>query len=516
MKHCARYAPVLLLMSSLAAQSGFSQLQSITAGADRPTAIDTADLDGDGRPDVISSSSSDNKIAWYRNLGGGRFGPEQVLSTAALRAQSVLAADLDGDRLVDVISLSIGDDKVAWYRNLGRGAFGREVVISTAIGSPYTARAVDLDGDSDLDLLVGYATTSGQLVWFENRGSSAGSTIFAAPRTINAGLRGLSDVQAADLDSDGDADVLVSTTAALGAVWIPNLGNGAFGAPRTISTASPTYYATCAADVDGDRALDVLTASQTGGELAWHRNLGAGRFGPQQMISIGVAGCRDVTAADFDGDGDLDVAAIGSGAFDQVAWFENLGGGNFGPLRGIEAGNSAAIRGGVAIHADDLNEDGAADVLVVASSNDVVGWYTNLLATVESFGVGCGTQPLTQRPLRTPVLGTAAQAEIRNVPGTLCVLMAGLDRGTHPLFGALPFSLDAVGMQGCALLQSGEVPAVPTTPTATPGVFTWSMPLAANPAFQGMAFYTQAFAPAPRANQLGLIASNGVAWRLGL
>ena len=79
------------------------------------------------------------------------FGPEQVISTAAYWARSVYATDLDGDGDADVLSASGSDDKIAWYENLGGGAFSAQKVISTiAAGLVY---ATDLDGDGDADVL---------------------------------------------------------------------------------------------------------------------------------------------------------------------------------------------------------------------------------------------------------------------------------------------------------------------------------------------------------------------------
>ncbi len=74
--------------------------------------------------DVLSSSTNDDKIAWYENLGGGNFGAQQIITdlyayaASANGASSVYAADLDGDGDLDVLSASSFDDKIAWYENL--------------------------------------------------------------------------------------------------------------------------------------------------------------------------------------------------------------------------------------------------------------------------------------------------------------------------------------------------------------------------------------------------------------
>ncbi|MDG1983105.1 MAG: VCBS repeat-containing protein, partial [Planctomycetota bacterium] len=83
--------------------------------ANGANSVYASDLDGDGDADVLSASYSDDKIAWYENLGGGVFGLQQAISTSADGATSVYATDLDGD--VDVLSASEGDDKIAWYEN---------------------------------------------------------------------------------------------------------------------------------------------------------------------------------------------------------------------------------------------------------------------------------------------------------------------------------------------------------------------------------------------------------------
>ena len=97
--------------------------------------------------DVLSASSTDDKIAWYQNNGSGGFGAQNTISTAANGAAFVTAADLDGDGDMDVLSASQEDNKVAWYRNNGSGGFGSQNVISTEAGGTASVHAADLDGD---------------------------------------------------------------------------------------------------------------------------------------------------------------------------------------------------------------------------------------------------------------------------------------------------------------------------------------------------------------------------------
>ena len=145
----------------------FSAQQVITTDADRAVSVHAADLDGDGDADVLSASQSDDKIAWYENLGGGTFSAQQVITTDADYAYSVHAADLDGDGDADVLSASFVDNKVAWHENLGDGTFSPQRDITTEADVAHSVHAADLDGDGDADVLS--ASRNGdKIAWYEN------------------------------------------------------------------------------------------------------------------------------------------------------------------------------------------------------------------------------------------------------------------------------------------------------------------------------------------------------------
>ena len=111
--------------------------------------LQTADLDGDGDLDVLSSSASAiDKIAWYENTDGhGSFGPARRIAiegnddTSHGSGTPLQTADMDGDGDLDVVStrrLGVVDgwsnSHIAWYENTdGKGNFGRSHEITTRV-----------------------------------------------------------------------------------------------------------------------------------------------------------------------------------------------------------------------------------------------------------------------------------------------------------------------------------------------------------------------------------------------
>ena len=299
----------------------FGSEQVITTTASDARAVFAADLDGDGDVDVLSASSLDNKIAWYENTDGlGTFGPRQTIENQADEARAVIAADLDGDSDMDVLSASLADDTIAWYENTdGAGSFGPQLVISTAADGPITIFTADLDGDSDLDVLSA-SSNDNKIAWYEN---TDGLGTFGPQQIIFAGALGAWSVFAADVDGDGDVDVLSASFFDGTVAWYENTdGMGTFGPQLPISTAVPAAIAVFAADMDLDGDFDVITGA-LGDRISWHTNLGAGSFGSPQLVSAAGDGSSSVFVADLDGDGVPDVAGA-SNFYDEISWYENL------------------------------------------------------------------------------------------------------------------------------------------------------------------------------------------------
>ena len=302
------------------------------------------------------------------------FSQQQVISTGVDNPQTVFAADLDGDGDSDVLSVSKSDQKIAWYENVdGQGSFGPQRIIATGVEPAGTIFSADIDGDGDFDVLAALAEDD-KIVWYEN---TDGDGNFGPQRVISSAVDSPRSVFAGDVDGDGDLDVLSASQFDDTIAWYENTdGQGNFGPQLIVSTAVIRPSAIFAGDIDRDGDLDVLSASRLDHKIAWYENTdGQGNFGPQSVISTATSLNSSISlyAVDVDSDNDLDVLAA-SADDDQITWFENTDGqGSFGSLQII----STDVDSPRSVVAADVDGDSDFDVVSVSYSDSKIAWYEN-------------------------------------------------------------------------------------------------------------------------------------------
>ena len=250
----------------------FGEQQIITTNAEEARSVYAADLDNDEDIDILSASSADNKIAWYENDGSGNFGEQQIITTAVDEARSVYAADLDNDGDNDVLSSSVIDGKIAWYENDGNGNFGGQQIIATDVNEAGDLHAVDLDNDGGVDVLVA-SQNDDKIVWYKNDGNGN----FEERQIITTTTRSVYSIYSSDLDNDGNIDVLAYWDNII--VWYENDGSGNFEQRRFVTMIDLMVdphigypLSAYAADLDNDGDIDVLSSSNNG-ETVWYENL---------------------------------------------------------------------------------------------------------------------------------------------------------------------------------------------------------------------------------------------------
>lgn len=241
-----------------------------------------ADLNKDTKPDIISCSYDADKIYWHKNLGGGNFDPAIDINTAANAPTAVYAADINGDGEVDLVSSSFLDDRILWYENSGGGSFGAQKVISSSVDGAFNAYPVDLDGDGDLDILA-TAYLGNEVIIFKQAVVNSG--IFDAGTVVHS-FGNPYNARAADLDGDGDNDIVVTGYTADEIVWIEQTGvnTGSFGAAQTLYQPldGPRFLHVDDADNDGD--FDVFSTSANDKKIAWYENLSAAASGDEFVV----------------------------------------------------------------------------------------------------------------------------------------------------------------------------------------------------------------------------------------
>jgi hypothetical protein len=366
----------ILFFATTIVYAQFGPQQVISTDGDGPRAVFAVDIDGDTYKDVLSANKFGYNLTWYKNMGDGTFGAQQIIADLN-QPINLYAGDLDGDEDMDVLAVSGPENWVVWYENLdGLGTFGTQQIIADEAILAFTVITADLDGDLDLDVISG--SDSSGLAWYENLD---GLGTFSAKKVINASASNSRSVRAIDIDGDSDLDIVGSSSGSVTVSWYENTdGMGNFGAQQVIAGSASTVTSVFAVDLDGDLDNDVLSATAGTNKIAWFENTdGLGSFSSENVITIMAISCNSVFATDLDNDDDNDILFTSTTNplenTSEIAWVENIDGlGNFGSKQIITNSLTFATN----VYATDLNNDTDMDVLSASQNDDKIAWYENL------------------------------------------------------------------------------------------------------------------------------------------
>jgi len=251
-------------------------------------ALAVADIDGDGHPDVVATGMTNNKVAIFRNVSSvGAISLAPHVDFAVGTAPVALAvADLDGNGKPDILTANANATSGAFsiLRNVGvpglvdTNSFNAAFSITNGTGAAGIV-AADFDGDGKLDIAVSLGASNRVAIYRKTspQGILNGAS-FAAPVSLvcPGSPRGLA---VADLDGDGKLELIVANTnaASISAFFnstTPGILTSNGFQPRIDLSAGAFCFAVAAADVDFDGKPDLLAIGNTPDKIALMRNRG--------------------------------------------------------------------------------------------------------------------------------------------------------------------------------------------------------------------------------------------------
>jgi hypothetical protein len=299
---------------------GWTQ-QLVDATYPGATGVHAADIDGDGDLDIVAAAETPgNKVAWWRNDGGTPIAwTRQLLDNYCPVSCSITTADINHDGRPDVLATSWSLGDVIWWRNEGGDPVTwTRFTIDANFGGAHDAYAADLDGDGDLDV-VGAAGIHNRVAWWRNQG---GDPIVWERQIIASNFNGARAVHVADINRDGRLDV-VATAFANHVTWWRNDGGDPLAWTRQdIDDAFNGGHSVWTGDVDGDGRTDVMATAYYDSTVAWWCNTGGDPIvWEEHDLTTSWINALNIRAGDVDGDGDLDILAT-SRELGEFAWWE--------------------------------------------------------------------------------------------------------------------------------------------------------------------------------------------------
>jgi len=237
-----------------------------------------------------------------------RFDRVRLLETTSETSANVSIGDLDGDGRLDIV-LAKGRHWPLVDRVMlgdGTGQFGAAYDLGTASDRSYSGRLADVDRDGDLDVVISNDAPDPKVVYLND-----GKGRFSVGSTYGQPTWPTRNATVADLDGDGYPDIVVANRGDSTANYICFNKRGRFDADCTAFSREPATTI-AVADFNRDGAIDLAVPHREGGQSRVYLAGPRGRFSDDRVVRFGPpnATIRMSEAADIDGDGLLDIVAI--------------------------------------------------------------------------------------------------------------------------------------------------------------------------------------------------------------
>lgn len=366
-----------------------------------PVAVAVGDLNGDQVPDIAVVNGNDNTVSILLGLGKGVFG-NQVTYTTGTKPLGIAVADFNGDNHLDLAVLNSGAATISLLTGKGDGTFGQNSTLNSAT-NPVAIATGDFNGDGAIDIVT--LSSSGALVLLLNKGSSDFTS-----STLLGGQSG-AKISVADFNGDGKLDIAATDPKGKD-IWVFS-GNGdgtfhtqAFNTYYTMAGSSSTLAyspgSITVGDFDGDNKLDFAVG--TGGptdyptHIVVHPGNGDGSF--QNGLAIGFPGTAPVVVAgDFNNDNISDIAAVSTHYSDlDASAVQNVVQVVLSGVLPYRSDVTLPASGGIPTAAvADFNGDGKADVGVLqfSQSGPNGSIFTGFITILPGNGDGTFQAPVT-------------------------------------------------------------------------------------------------------------------------
>jgi len=284
-----------------------------------PVGLAVGDVNGDTDPDIVVANFASNNVSVLLNNGDGTFGTQTTYATGN-GPTNVALVDLNGDGAADIVTTNYTDGTVSVLlnNNDGTGTFGAQTAYAAGAGT-FGLAVGDFDGDGNMDIATTNVTDSTVSVLL-----GVGNGTLGTQTTYNVGFAP-HGIAAGVLTSSGNTDLVVANTGTFGTPGdtvsvLLGAGDGTFGQQTVFSTgASGKAPASIQlADLDGDGNLDLVTSNYVSNTVTTMLGNGDGTFQPAQSYAVGHHP-SSVAVGNLNSDSLPDLVATNEGGTDTAS-----------------------------------------------------------------------------------------------------------------------------------------------------------------------------------------------------